>query len=480
MASTLLDELTGDLQPAGVNGDLVSATSEDKMLQTVRSWVESGKAPPWSECAGLAPELRCWRLQIGNLNVDSLGRLWRRRSPPSVGSQLVVPVKKRQDFIKQFHDSLFAGHLGITRTVFRLQHRVYWPGIRGDVQTYIQSCTTCIARKSPCPRKVPMGHVKVGHRWERVAMDLLDMSVTTSRGNRYVLVMVDCFTRWTEAFPLPDKTAQSVADAFFNQVICRFGMPSVIHSDQGREFENKIMQELCLLGGAHKTRTTPYHPKSDGMVERFNRTLLMMLAMFAGKNRDDWDDLLPAVMMAYRSSVHESTGFSPYRLMFGEECTLPMDIGLPRDQLDTSELQGVQPRLQLLNSPWGHGAQCVEKCDCLMSDRVDAYVHCLIPRVAQADLTNLDNIDNSGEMAAGFTFSEDCGYLGISCAGSIPFVSEKPGAYGRLLLAVYVRWKSGCLISSDWLRPVTRGAWRAVLSERVDEPNPVHGSGESS
>ena len=111
----------------------------------------------------------------------------------------------------------------------------------------------------------------------------------------------------------------------------------MIHSDQGREFENKIMQELCLLGGSHKTRTTPYHPESDGMVERFNRTLLMMLAMFAGKNRDDWDDLLPAVMMAYRSSVHESTGFSPYRLMFGEECTLPLDIGLPKEQIDTTD-----------------------------------------------------------------------------------------------------------------------------------------------
>ena len=150
--------------------------------------------PPWSECPGMDPELRCWRLQIGNLKVDSLGRLWRRRSPPSVGSQLVVPRKKRQEFIRQFHDSLFAGHLGITRTVFCLQHRVYWPGLRGDVKTYIQSCTTCIARKSPCPRKVPMGHVNVGHRWERVAMDLLDMSVTTSRGYRYVFVMVDCFT----------------------------------------------------------------------------------------------------------------------------------------------------------------------------------------------------------------------------------------------------------------------------------------------
>ena len=175
-----------------------------------------------------------------------------------------------------------------------------------------------------------MGHVEVGHRWERVAMDLLDMSVTTTRGNKYVLVMVDCFSRWTEACPLPDKTAHSVADAFFNQVVCRFEMLSVMHSDQGREFENKIMQELCILCGSHKTRTTPYHPESDGMVERFNRTLLMMLAMIAGKNRDDWDDLLPAVMMAYRSSVHESTGFNPYRCLV-KNVHYPWTLGYRRN-----------------------------------------------------------------------------------------------------------------------------------------------------
>ena len=99
VASALLDELTWDLPTAGVNNELVTATCEDKMLQTVRSWVESGSAPPWPACAGLAPELRCWRLQVGNLKLDSLGRLWRRRSAPSGGSQLVVPVRKRQDFI---------------------------------------------------------------------------------------------------------------------------------------------------------------------------------------------------------------------------------------------------------------------------------------------------------------------------------------------------------------------------------------------
>ena len=175
-----------------------------------------------------------------------------------------------------------------------------------------------------------MGDVSVGHRWDRVAMDILDMSVLLCTGNCGLFFEVD------GGLPLPNKTALAVADAFFQLIVCRFGMPAVIHSNQGREFENNLMQELCLLCGVHKTRTTPYHPISDGLVERFNRTLLMMLAMFAGENWDDWDDhddLLRVVMMAYRSSVHKSTG----RLMFGEECTLPMDVGLPRRDHDLQD-----------------------------------------------------------------------------------------------------------------------------------------------
>ena len=126
----------------------------------------------------------------------------------------------------------------------------------------------------------PMGHVLVGHRWDRVAMDILDMSVTTDKGNRYVFIIVDCFSRWTKACPLPNKTAVAVADAFFHLIICWLSMPAVIHSDQGREFENHLMQELCLLLRAHKTCTTPYHPASDGLVE-----LLLNAAHDAGHVR---------------------------------------------------------------------------------------------------------------------------------------------------------------------------------------------------
>ena len=338
VVSALLEEFTEDLLPAGANLDLIAASRQDATLTTVQEWIQSDSIPVWAECAGFSPELRCWWLQVGNLSIDTDGRLWRRRAPPPVGSQLVVPQSEWRSMIHRFHDSLFAGHLGVSRTVLRLQTRVYWPGLRQDVRTYVASCMVCLARKYPCPRRAPMGHVAVGRRWERVAMGLLDMSIISAKGNRYVLVMVDCFFFWwMEACPLPDKTAISVADAFFSNIVCRFGMPSVIHSDQGWEFENKVMHELCLLGGSHKTKTTPYHPESDGLVERFNRTLLMMLVMFAGEHKDDWDDLLPPVMMVYRSSVHESTGFSPYLLMFGEECTLPMDIGLPHQDPDPQE-----------------------------------------------------------------------------------------------------------------------------------------------
>ena len=157
-------------------------------------------------------------------------------------------------------------------------------------------------------------------------MDILDVCDPTPEGFRYILVIADYFSKWTEAFPMKNKCADTVADILVEKIILRFGMPLVIHSDQGREFENGLMKSLCALLGCTKTRTAPYHPESDGMIERFNRTCLMMLSMFVNDRRDNWHELLPFIMHAYRTSVHESTGYSPFRLMMGEECSLPQDV----------------------------------------------------------------------------------------------------------------------------------------------------------
>ena len=106
----------------------------------------------------------------------------------------------------------------------------------------------------------------------------------------------------------------------------RYGFPMFLHSDQGKEFENAMIHKLSELLGTAKTKTTPYHPRSDGLVERFNRILLAMLAMFVSREHDNWDDLLPFMMLAYNTTVHTTTGFTPYILVFGEECNLPGNL----------------------------------------------------------------------------------------------------------------------------------------------------------
>ena len=130
-------------------------------------------------------------------------------------------------------------------------------------------------------------------------MDILDVCDPTPDGYRYIFVVIaDYFSKWTEAFPMKNKCADTMADILVEKIILRFGMPLVIHSDQGREFEHGLMKSLCSLLGCTKTRAAPYHPESDGMIEHFNQTCLMMLSMFVNDvdRRDNWHELLPYVM----------------------------------------------------------------------------------------------------------------------------------------------------------------------------------------
>ncbi|CAC5375779.1 unnamed protein product [Mytilus coruscus] len=120
--------------------------------------------------------------------------------------------------------------------------------------------------------------------------------------------------------------AKTVAKIIVEEVIVRFGVPQWIHSDQGRKFESLLFQEMCRILNIKKTRTTLYHPKSDGMVERFNKTLATMLSSFVEQNQRNWDEYIPFVMMAYRASEHETTGQTPNSLMLGRELSTPLDI----------------------------------------------------------------------------------------------------------------------------------------------------------
>ena len=169
---------------------------------------------------------------------------------------------------------------------------------------------------------------------KRVAIDVLGPLPETESGNKYILIAMDYFSKWPEAYALPNQEAVTVANVLVSQFFSRFGVPAELHSDQGRNFESHVFQEVCTLLGIHKTRTTALHPQSDGMVERYNRTLENQLAAFVQDHQKDWDLHLPLLLMSYRSAVHETTKFTPAMLMFGRELRVPLDLLLGQPQAD--------------------------------------------------------------------------------------------------------------------------------------------------
>ncbi|KAK2899936.1 hypothetical protein Q8A73_013065 [Channa argus] len=166
----------------------------------------------------------------------------------------------------------------------------------------------------------------VGAPMERVGVDILGPFPTTEAGNRYILVAMDYFTKWPEAYAVPDQTATTAAQRLVEDMFSRFGVPEELHSDQGRNFESQLFAEVCQRLGVRKTRTTPLHPQSDGLVERFNRTLATQLAILTSRHQKDWDQHLPLVLWAYRTAVQESSQCTPATLMFGRELRTPVDL----------------------------------------------------------------------------------------------------------------------------------------------------------
>lgn len=244
--------------------------------------------------------------------------------------QLVLPSALRSEVLHQLHDLRIVGHLGIHKTMARVQQRFYWPGWAIDVARWCAACPQCAGRKDkPGPGRHPLTTVKAGAPFDRVALDILDTRITTPRGYKYILVISDYFTKWTDAFPLRRHTAYDVAKLLVTRFVVYFGVPRQIHSDQGTEFESHLFRSMAEMLGSEKVRTAPYRPQSDGQVERFNRSVLAMLSAFVSAKANDWDDHLPYVMSAYRSTVHSSTGCTPFAMVFGREQNLPVDLMYP-------------------------------------------------------------------------------------------------------------------------------------------------------
>uniref|UniRef100_A0A8C5PR58 Gypsy retrotransposon integrase-like protein 1 n=1 Tax=Leptobrachium leishanense TaxID=445787 RepID=A0A8C5PR58_9ANUR len=250
--------------------------------------------------------------------------------------QLVVPSSYTRKVLNFSHSHLLGGHLGVDKTQERVLRRFFWPGVYEEIKRYCASCPEC-QLSSPKPRLraplIPLPVIDVP--FERIGMDLVGPLDKTSRGHQYILVLLDYATRYPEAVPLRKANAKTIAKELI-QVFSRVGIPKEILTDQGTPFVSRVMKELCQLLNIHPLRTSVYHPQTDGLVERFNRTLKGMLKKVVSRDGKDWDLLLPYLLFAVREIPQSSTGFSPFELLYGRH---------PRGILDvlkeTWEEQGV-------------------------------------------------------------------------------------------------------------------------------------------
>uniref|UniRef100_A0A3B3YZK9 Gypsy retrotransposon integrase-like protein 1 n=1 Tax=Poecilia mexicana TaxID=48701 RepID=A0A3B3YZK9_9TELE len=236
----------------------------------------------------------------------------------------VVPRSLRHKVLQGVHDE--TGHQGQQRTLYLTRQRFYWIGLVHDVTEYVQHCRRCVVSKSPEPEaRAPLKNIRTSEPLELVSIDFWTAE-DSSNSSLDVLVATDHFTKMAHAFLCPNQSAKAVAHQLWNNYFCIYGFPKRLHSDQGASFESSLIAELLNVAGVQKSHTTPYHPMGNGSCERMNRTLGNMIRALPPRAKHRWPEALKSLTFAYNCTVHETTGYAPFLLMFGRVPRLPVDV----------------------------------------------------------------------------------------------------------------------------------------------------------
>ncbi|GFR64154.1 Gypsy retrotransposon integrase-like protein 1 [Elysia marginata] len=259
------------------------------------------------------------------------GIVYRRYEDPGHDvsiKQVLLPKKLREYVMSVAHNSLTGAHLGIMRTKDKVLSNFYWPGVDGDVTRYCRSCDVCqrSVKKGIVPR-VPLEKVPlVDTPFKRVAMDIAGpINPTSEAGHRFILTLIDYATRYAEAVPLRKIDTETVAEALVD-IYSRLGVPEEVLNDQGTQFMSDCMTEVCRLLGIKQKAMTPYHPRCNGLVERFNATLKTCLRRLCSEQPRQWHRYIKPLLFDYREVPQESTHLSPFELLNGRTVRGPMHI----------------------------------------------------------------------------------------------------------------------------------------------------------
>jgi hypothetical protein len=272
----------------------------------------------------------------------------------------VITKEESIEVLRKLHDHELSGHFGRDTTYNRIREKYYWKNMKKDIEEYIRKCEKC-QKRSKAVGKGPIHPIEVTGIWDTIGIDFVGPLKETENGNKYILVIMDYFSKWPEAIAMKEATAENVYKYLYKEIICRYGIPKKIISDRGSHFNNKKIEELCLKYGIEHGKTSSYHPQANGLVERFNRTLIETLAKIS-EEQEEWDKHLSEALFTYRTRKHNTTEKTPYYLMFGKEAE-----GLIRNENREDEI-GREEQIQQLNEKRNEILEKIEEKQKKMKD----------------------------------------------------------------------------------------------------------------
>uniref|UniRef100_A0A3B1IW77 Gypsy retrotransposon integrase-like protein 1 n=1 Tax=Astyanax mexicanus TaxID=7994 RepID=A0A3B1IW77_ASTMX len=316
VAPVKLDE--SELSDCGISrAQLVKAQKADHTLHKYYSWV--------SELSEVSDKRVTYYLDDGLLM-----RCWKAVRNPELHTayQIVMPIAYRKHVLRLAHDGPWSGHLGVTKTYSRVLKCFFWPSLKKDVAEYCRTCHTCQCVGKPNQKipPAPLCPVPVmGEPFERVLVDCVGPLPKSKSGNQFLLTIMCTATRFPEAIPLRKITAPVIVRALV-KFFSTFGLPREVQTDQGTNFMSKIFQQVMKMLNIKHVVSSPYHPESQGALERFHQSLKSALKRYCLETGKGWDEGVPLLLFAFREAVQESLSFSPADLVFGHTVRGPLKV----------------------------------------------------------------------------------------------------------------------------------------------------------
>lgn len=253
-------------------------------------------------------------------------------------SKIVVPDTVLPQVLYTLHDDPMSGHGGGRKTLNRFKQRYYTKSAAAKVKSYVKTCHSCQTRKQPWTRKFGLLQPIEPARapFERIGIDIVGPFKRNERGNRKLILITDYMTRWAIARAVPRATHVEVADMIIQEVILKHGAPKVILSDRDKVFRKDVLRNIYAQFEISHVTATAWHPQTNGLTERLNKTLIISIAMYARKH-EDWDLYVPYAVFAYNTAWHHSTGYTPFYLLYGSEARMLVDIAEPQTEVGLAE-----------------------------------------------------------------------------------------------------------------------------------------------